>query len=43
MQEKYKIQNPPKNEKKNCEREIPFCVWENYVQNEIENFKFIVK
>ena len=32
MQEKYKIQNPPKNEKKkNCEREIPFCVWENYV------------
>ena len=29
--------------KKNEKREIALCVWENYVQNEIENCKFIVR
>ena len=25
------------------ERNIIFCVWENYVENEVENCKFIVR
>ena len=33
MQEK---QNPPKMRKKNWEREIVCCVWENYVEWERE-------
>ena len=36
-----------KNEDKNFEREkerkITLCVWENYVQNEIESCKFIAR
>ena len=36
-----------KNEEKNFEREkerkITLCVWENYVQNEIESCKFIAR
>ena len=47
MQEIFFKKNPPKNEKQNFkkekEREITFCVWERYVQNGIENCKFIVK
>ena len=47
MQEILKKKNPPKNEKQNFkkekEREITFCEWENYVQNQKENCKFIVR